>query len=268
MRINYFVLIALFVITFFKVDGQEEVRSFITSESYFENPELYLSKLDTSKITTGILIDKIIAPSENLFDYNGVSKVKNGNYYNWRHIYTSLMEARIEQTAYTDIEELNDISIAITRDNNHHLVGIINIDYNVIKPSALVNGEFVEANGFLIDKKSTPNSYNTHRVIASNVLASNVFGDRVTFVFPSELYYSNTNEELINVQADFGYGYVNIEFNLPIDVEFSSESKHELVKLKLQVKDLGTNKIKDLYSHFDFLRISASTIPLVNPHYS
>lgn len=105
MKINYFVLIVFLVFTFIKVNGQGEVRSFITSESYFENPELYLSKLDTSKITTGILIDKIIEPSENLFDYNGVNKVKNGNYYNWRHIYTSLMDARIEQIPYTDIEE-------------------------------------------------------------------------------------------------------------------------------------------------------------------
>ena len=138
MKINYFVLIVFLVFTFIKVNGQEEVRSFITSESYFENPELYLSKLDKSKITTGILIDKIVEPTENFFEYNGISKVKNGSYFYWRHIYTSLMNARIEQTPYTDIEELNDIAISVTRGNNHHLVGVINIDYNVIKPSAIV----------------------------------------------------------------------------------------------------------------------------------
>lgn len=268
MKINYFVLIVFLVFTFIKVTGQEEVRSFITSESYFENPELYLSKLDKSKITTGILIDKIVEPTENFFEYNGISKVKNGSYFYWRHIYTSLMNARIEQTPYTDIEELNDIAISVTRGNNHHLVGVINIDYNVIKPSAIVNGEFIEVNGFLIDSHSTKESYDKHRVVASSVFASNVFGDRVTFLFPSVLYYSNTNEELLDIQADFGNGYVNIEFDSPIDVDFSSESSHELVKIKLQVKDNRTDEIKTLYSHFDFLRISSTTIPFVNSNES
>ncbi|NLE31719.1 MAG: hypothetical protein GX619_01660, partial [Bacteroidales bacterium] len=86
-------------------------------------------------------------------------------------------------------------------------IGILNMNYNLIKDSALINNLLVIQDSVLHDGPNTSESpYTSHRCFAAAALIDDCPLASVTFLLRDDYLFENTGEEVMNYIIDFNDG--------------------------------------------------------------
>jgi len=262
MKKIHLFFIVLFIGSF-QVFSQKNINSVLNSENYYKYPRQYLSQLDTSKMQTNILIDRVIT-DVNLLAYDGVITTTCG-LGTWKKMYRSIKLAAIDTSIFLYSDFIEELAISYNQSQKVNLIGLIDITFDKISDDAIGNGNFQEIDTLLFDNTSSVDSYTQHRMLSSCVLgSSNIWGDDIKFVLPEFLKFrNNRNEEVIDIEIDLGNGsgFQSFDFDDTITGNYGSNSQWEEVILKIRKRDLITLEEFDLYSHFTFQRTGTSTVP-------
>jgi len=263
--INKFILICMFIFTSMMLVwnpaySQWRNNSVLTKDSaYFKNPKLYLSLVDSTKISSEILIDRTLFDSLTL-QVNGVSQVTSINCADWAKVYNDLHHASYNTQWLTDYENIQTI-YDIHYEHNVYCISLLDFSFEKIKQSALDNEELVENGQYLLDNNSSQASYSKHRAVVASCGEHNIVGDQIRFVLPKFLFFSNNQlDSLQRVEIDFGNGdgFLEVPFNEIIEVDYYSPDSEEVEAIVKLIYE--NNEI--YYSHFSFYRTGTATVPL------
>lgn len=191
------------------------------------------SKLDKTKIPTGILYDKFFS-FFNVSKFNGIYDTVN-NLKSWKNIYNEIRSASVYTPQWSELDSL--INFENTPQNKFFAsvpIGILNVNYNTIKENALEAGYLLLQNNQLYENpQSTISPYNTSKIFIMTPLKSYIIGTTVTFAIDSTLYFSNTNNVLPTLEIDFGdgLGYREVDLGDIITVNYTAPG---FVQLKLK----------------------------------
>jgi hypothetical protein len=255
-----FLLIAALAITSKVAFSQTISASAIKHSSYLQDPKKYTSKIDTNKIKSKILIDRSLYSSL-LLNVNGTSKVTAISSGEWASIYENLRRSCSDSASFPDPKKIETTGIEMKKKNSAYPLAIINVDAKRIKESAIINSEFSQEADFLKDIKATTNSFENIRVFAGTSIFSNIFGDDIKFILPSNFIFSNTKDLISKIEIDFGngLGFQNVNKDEIISVHYPN-TNNEFIEIKIkQIINKGNNTFVPLYTHFTVFRKSAST---------
>jgi hypothetical protein len=246
--------------------SDDDTASVITNENYLRNPGWYLRNIDSSKIPTGILIDRVNSRKDfGLF--NGKNRVKTCDYASWRKIYRLLKRSTNDTSVFPYLDNHLRYSKYLMRYEKTYPIGLINIKYNKIRRKALQNSMATETNNDLVIEQYDSSLFATKRLIIANTFQHRVHGDNVKFLIDSTFYFTNIkNEKIIKIEVNFdnGTGWQEITWNIPIDVKFISNTSHILVKMRLTIGRNDTSESRKYYAHFTVFRSGSDLVPEVS----
>lgn len=261
MKKNNYILILSFISL--NLFCQIRTGSLLTSEKYFNNPVKYLSKLDKSKISTGILIDKSYY-SDNVFQYNGKSQVRTCQKSEWFELYYTFKYALSDTGYFPSVKSIRETN-EWYNESKICPIAVLDLEFNRITKEALNNKDFIEESDHLTDNHSSINSYSNHRFISASALSKYIYGDNISFILPRSTYLSNREDwEIFKIEIDFGngFGYENINLDEAVNIQYNSSCEDILVKLKIISNKIDNNVKDTVYSHFTFFRKGSDLIPL------
>jgi len=232
-------------------------QSAITHQKYFEDPTAYTSNIDTNKIKSSILIDRTIY-DDNITNVNGTNKVRSIRSGTWASIYNNIKLSNSNDKT----PSLDSIEQQIIKSKNSaelYSLALINFDVKRIKESAIINGDFVQGSTYLIDQKATINSFETLKIFTGTNTFENIYGSKINFTLPSSLYFTNSNDDIVKIEIDFGngLGFQTIKFNEVVTVDYFN-TNNEFIELIFKISFTNSNT---LYCRNTFFRKSSSSIP-------
>ncbi len=239
--------------------------SSITNEAYLDDPVKYLSKLDTSKIKSQVLIDRTLFGGA-ILKVNGTNLVTTISTFDWRRMYFDLKLANYDNSFLPDMTEFSKEVQAFGRWKNAFPIGILHFDFKQIPSSGLANGTFIQAPDYLQGNNVTPNSYLSQKAFAASCLDDNIYGDKVNFIIPSWLYITNTNQKIQSIQVDFGNGegFKSVTLDEIINVSYRSVVENIEIVVKVNLTNAPSGQ-STLYSHSTILRKGTSVVPKPSP---
>lgn len=244
---------------------QDKNGGILSNPNYLSNPINYLSKINEDLLSTNILIDKAFY-SDLILNCNGVDKVTVINSGDWSNFQNDLLFSMNDKSHMMDLNVLWD---KVTRYNiGKHLVpiGIIDFNFDRLNPDALIKGTLVEGDEFLEVNSRTSEIILQHRLVAASTLQTNIPGDVINFILPSELFFTNIyNHNLESIEIDFGngQGFQLVNFNEPISVKYrTNESDFIELVTKLTYLDRDRNQ-NIVYSRSTVHRTGSATIPML-----
>lgn len=233
--------------------------SVLTHKDYLSNPVKYLSKLDSAKVQTGVLIDRSNA-SELIMNVNGKSKVTTIDPVQWAQIYDHLKNASYDKSLFSSFEMLNEArDLVYQSQEKTYPIAIVDYHFNKINQSALDNGTLKEENEYLIDNSMQSSSFSEERVFAVSTLHHMVSGDNVQYYIDDFFRFSNNKKQVIEkMEIDFGNGegFREVFSKETISVQYHNTSTYINMVAKFTFKDTKTEKTEVLHSHFTILRKS------------
>jgi len=232
-------IIFFFLFSFFNVNSQTKNNPF--------------SELDKTKISTGLLYNKVKIPVSQIKDCNGISKIQIINSTKWRDIYSELYFSSFtkELSNYQSIK--NEVKSKIRQ--NVFPIGIINYSYNEFKENAVKSGLIsIKNNKYFAEEEDI---YNINNVFATSVIDSKQYtGLNPIFDFSEKYYYSNSENKLIFFEIDFNDGKSSrkVYLNDKIKIDYKTEGEKTI-----NVKANFENGIT-YYSKFK-IKISSPKMP-------
>ena len=252
-----------------KVLSQVQNKSVLTNSKYLENPKKYLSKIDSTKISSGILIDRTFF-NDLVLNVNGNDLVTVIDNSQWTKIYNTMKDAVYDTAFFIGWKTMNLIIENYYRSRKTHCISLLDFTFNKIKQEALTNSELIEENDFLNDTGATIHSYSQHRAVAASCRDFNITGDNINFIVKDLFYFTNNKtQKLKTLEIDFGNGegYKTVNFNETINVNYDSNSGYLELKARMTFVSYSSHESEVLYSHFSVYRTGTSTVPLPdNPH--
>lgn len=246
--------------------SQNISASVITDSVYLSNPDIYLSQIDTSNVTTGVLIDRDYYSSL-LLNMNGYDNVTTITCKEWKEIYKNISRSIYDTLVMPDIDTIRYFKDLIYQNEKCFPIGIIDFNFNRIKQSALDNQEFIVGPVYLQDNGATINSFSNERVVAVSSLHNTIYGDNVNFLLSRFFYYENqSSDSLISVEMDFGngQGFMNVGFSdtHKINVPYNTTSGYIELVAKLTYQNKINQGLSVLYAHSTVYRKGSGTVPL------
>lgn len=235
--------------------------SYVPSELYLINPEEYLSKLDTNRIVSNVLIDRVFYDSD-IFSYNGTSQVKTGEYHIWKKLYQSMKYSNYDTNYIANYDYVIQYSLDHYQASNIYTLGVLYYNFNRITQNAILSGYLAEQDSFLVETNDTSLIYSNHTLFTSTVLTNYLYGDSLTFLLDSSLFVSNvTDKTIFKIEVDFGngQGYQDIVLGSTVKIGYSSSQLDILGKIKLTMLN-NENEYEIYNSHFSFFRIASGQI--------
>jgi hypothetical protein len=214
-----------------------------------ETPDRALSEvfdnLDTDRITTGILYDRVV-PFSRIGDYDGSRTSRPISLSQWKQIYFEMYRASLTEPAWPDLWTL------LERANSSVAGGVVpiafmDLGYTRIRPDALRDGSLVIEEGRFVE--GTGNPYMEDRVFAVTALKDYTHrGDCVVFALDPRWYISNAGRLPNGIEVDFddGLGFRTVQFGGSYRISYRS-SGWKTVRARAYADD-GTV----LYGGFDF----------------
>ncbi len=187
-------------------------------------------QLNTANITTAVLIDKSVP------DY--VFQYYNGNNLNdivqsadWYQAYNDIYHAQVSPApALPNIMDPKLASQSLVAGGTVP-IGLINYKYQKIKDNALQDGLLQMANNKLYDVQGA-SPYAINRCFAASILPRDTIrGSNFQFIIPTDLFYTNTPENIISFDIDFDEGITRTGkyFNQVINVTYTEYDEKDIV---------------------------------------
>ena len=194
------------------------------------------SELDKSQMESSILYDRAVKVA-NLLDHS--SKI-NATYF--RQAISELGQADYDSNfnAHLNFKSIEDDAFR----NNIIPIGILNAKFDIIKTSVIENGLLqIDNNQKLINTSNINNIFESHeRTIVSPLIRKHK-GLSASFVIDDSFIYSNNNNSIIRIQADFNdnRGFNDINLNEIITVNYQNEGDKKL-SFKITFSDYSTSQ--------------------------
>ncbi len=244
--------------------GQIESASVLRKGSYLDDPTSYLSKVEANLIPSNILIDKIHF-SNLILNVNGRNKVTTVAANDWAKLYNQLRYANYDTTYINNIGLVKEIVDIHYKQSQTYSIGIIDVEFQKIKQTALDRGELIETESTLDVRRASSNSFSTHRAVVASCLSHNIYGDRINFLVSDLFFVSNQRKQQLKaIEIDFGNGegYKRVTRNETISIDYSSSSEYIEIKTKLTYEDVTNRRTNTYYSRSSVFRKGSSTVPL------
>jgi hypothetical protein len=167
--------------------------------------------LDRTRITTGILYDRVI-PFSNITDYDGSRTSRPISLKGWKQVYFEMYRASLDTPAWPDLWAFLEQADQTTA-GGVVPVAFIDLEYTRIRPDALEGGSLVMEAGRLREVSGNP--YIEGRVFAATTLKDYTHrGNLVTFALDPTWYVSNSGilPDRLEMDFDDGVGFRNIQF--------------------------------------------------------
>jgi len=179
------------------------------SMTFSEEADYLLEHVDKSKVTTGVLYDKVF-PMAGLQNYKGEATDDTTNVMHFHQAYFEMYSSLLNKSGFSTPEALNNY-INTTYQGNEHPIGMLYFKYNYLDTNAVRNGALYEQDGRFY---SNPNSSVSPFIEATAMVAAPLIpaeeeitaGDHY-FTFDPNTIISNTALDISNISVDFGDGY-------------------------------------------------------------
>lgn len=177
--------------------------------------EEVFGNLDRSKISTGILYDRVV-PFSHIADHDGGKTAGPVSLSEWRQMYHEMYRASLGKPSWP--------SLGVLWESRRRLaaygaipIAFMDFRYNRIRPEALREGSLVIRGGHVADGEGDP--YVEAGVFAVTALKDYTHrGEEVTFALDPDWYVSNYRIPPREVQIDFGDG-LGVRL-LPLDGQY------------------------------------------------
>ena len=244
----------------------EQSANVLQNDAYHADPKGYLSQLDSSKIKSSLLIDRV--PFDTLLlNVNGRELVTSIDYNDWYTMYTALKFANSDSSLLPPFKVLQLYSKSKYISEHVNVIAVFDCQFKRIIQQALENGKLVPEKNKLNDIKSDSSCYSSERALAATCFTSNFFGDVIHFVFPSSLYFSNNvSDELISIDIDGGNGrgFQNIFLDQEFTVNYEGTSSYVEMIVKMVFKSRSDGQIENRYMRTSFYRQSDVNVPVLS----
>ena len=166
----------------------------------FSQIKLNIQKPNTQIIKTGVLFERIKLPPANIEDFTGQTSKTIPSSTRWRSFYHAVYQADFVR----NLPYFLDLKKQVKPDIKNFVfpVGVINYDYNRIKPELWQTGKVqVERDGIVIpDRKAIEK---VHLFAMAPVDSRKLTGNKVTFDFSNRYYFSNLQDPVQFYRIDF-----------------------------------------------------------------
>lgn len=238
--------------------------SVITHENYLKNPGWYLRYIDSTKIPTGILIDRVKFRKD-LKDFNGKSRVKTGDYGDfWKVIYT-LQEAANDLVWFPNFDTLYKVAYHKMRWKKIQPISVLNYSFSKLNHISIENDNTMVTDSALFLKNLTDSMLSDKDAFLASTYNFRVHGDVIPFVFYQYNYFTNQLKDTVEkIEANFGKGWVTFEWNMPQEISFKEKTGYIEIKVRFTLRNIDNEKQRKLIAHFTVLRSGSDLVP--NPN--
>lgn len=188
----------------------------------------YFSTLDPAQIPTGLLLEKSPPLWRNFEDYNGLnSNPASATFIDWRQLLAEANNIEVYDNIVPTVEAASAALPAYKSWQEVH-IGIINLDYNRLRPEAFTDTLLLEIDGTLHhNPNATESPYETHTLFAVAPDRAWVYSDQVDFVFDPAFLVSNKTSSF---EVDFGdgNGFLPLTMGTTYSVSYNSRSQKKL----------------------------------------
>lgn len=216
-----------------------------SSQGYTAVIDSLIQHLDKSRITTGILYDRVL-PMAHVHEFNAFIADTSANKH-FIQAYSEMYRASYNQSNWFLIDDVRSIALGKYLDASPKIpVALANYKYNLIDTNAINNGQILQIDSMYYDASATSNPYLTRQTfIASPLIDSiNSSNNTVVFNFSPELTFNKSNVPITSLSVNFGNGgsdqpiTMNSESNIPINY---SASGYKILKFTAGLSDGSTN---------------------------
>lgn len=227
-----------------------------------------LSTLNKSRISTGILYDRVI-PYGTVRDFDGVNS-GDQTILDWDQNYSELKNAALNDSGWMDLDSI------IFKRNLYLKNGIIPVlfaayKYNSVKDSAVEFDYLDTLNGFFYDNyNSQTEPYNNNTYFSACAAMTNIGSDKkATFLISRDFYFTNYASMPFSIEIDFGdgNGFVAVAFGNTYTIDYSTSSSFEH-KITIKVKNYVVSKVEIVNTYFKGRSYEQiNNFPFVNAEY-
>jgi hypothetical protein len=247
--------------------AQAQSSSVITASQYYDTPGAYLAPISSSKISTGVLIDRTIFQNL-ILNVNGVSTVTSINSGDFATMYIQLRNASYDTTKLEPFDVITDLAVKYYSRMQSYTIGIMDFKFNRINASALSSGQLTQGTSTIVDNSANSGSFSNERAIFASPLTQNITGDVARFTLSSFFYHTNVaGKRVKKVEIDFGNGegYKTVAFDAPIEISYPTTSGFVSINTKLTMEDITTLATEIFYAHSSVFHTGSETVPLPDP---
>ncbi|MFH1311957.1 MAG: T9SS type A sorting domain-containing protein [Candidatus Eisenbacteria bacterium] len=201
--------------------------------------------LDRTRITTGILYDRVI-PLSHVTDYDGSQTSRPIRPKHWKQIYFEMYRASLETPAWPDLRTLLKQMERATA-GGIVPVAFIDLEYTSIWSDALEDGSLTIEAGRLRDGPGDP--YIENRVFAVTALKDYTHcGNSITFALDPAWYVTDSGilPDRLEMDFDDGLGFRSVELGANYRISYPAAGRKQ-VRVKAHAGDRTV-----LYAAFSF----------------
>jgi hypothetical protein len=180
--------------------------------------DVLFSQLDSSRIPTGILMDKVLPAGPYFFQSDGINpEAPILDAFATLDNFWLLRQGAVGDTVVPKMLTLLDsVRSYIAREGVYPIV-LLDFEYNLIDSLAFQDSLLTLQDSILIDGPDmNANPYQTYRFVNANLMDS-FYVHSASFVFEQEFYFSNTGAPQ-EIEIDFGdgHGFQEVTFGTPM----------------------------------------------------
>ncbi|MCB0281778.1 MAG: T9SS type A sorting domain-containing protein [Calditrichae bacterium] len=192
--------------------------------------ESIFSKLDKTKIKTGILYNKIIW-YEDIDQYDGTKSFKTAGYKSWRQLYYQIYRAHIDRSTMPNLDNLD--KQLKNYDKRHIPIAILFYEYQKFREDAFESNMLKLQNDKIVETSPDVLPYQDKQVFAVSALRKQSWTKEINFVLDKNFSFSNKKNIPQFYEIDFGdgNGYRPLRLNESVKIRYA-DSGEKTVKVK------------------------------------
>lgn len=239
----------------------EDTASVITNENYSKHPRWYLRYIDSSKIHTGILIDRVKFRND-IGLFNGKSRVKTSDYTIFRKMRKTFEKASLRNLNFSDFDSIYQFAYNKMRWQQIYPIAISNYKYEKIRKKAIEENIISLTDTGLVINTNADSIFLIRRSFITCPFNNRAHGDKIKFAFYKNMYFTNDpNESIVKIEANFGDGWKTFTWAEPQLIDFGNKTDFINVKVRLTIKNKNELAQRKLISHFSILRTGSDLVP-------
>ncbi|HOT15581.1 MAG TPA: T9SS type A sorting domain-containing protein [Bacteroidales bacterium] len=240
--------------------SDEDTASVITKDVYKQNPGWYLRNIDSAKIPTGILIDRVKFKND-MGLFNGKSRVKTCDYAVFRRVVKHLQKAANDSVYFPNLDSVYEFAYHKMRWEQIYPIAIMDYSYNKVRKKAFLS-KLAELTDTAMTLTSGYDSiFATRRCFLASPFNIRMHGDNIQVAFYRNMFFTNSNDSVIKIEANFGNGWKTFDWDEPQSISFSAKTQYVEAKVRLTYVKNGENKQRKVISHFTVLHSGSDLVP-------
>lgn len=169
------------------------------------NPTPKFEQLDRTLIKTNNLINRSVLFTDHARFYK--DSVGVNNYSGWLQLYIEIYNGYFDNKNFIALDSVKS-KVKQYKNNNIIPILIMDLEYNQLKPTALLDSLIIDDNGIFKDVfPRTQNPYETQRVFSFTPSTNSIYKNDYTFLVSKEFFFTNQDTLPSNILIDFGDGH-------------------------------------------------------------